>query len=537
MKPAHFRGVYRDDDEARAVYSESAGVARVLPRAVAIPADADDLVALVRHAAESRTPLIARGSGSSMANGAVGDGVIVDLSRWRDIGPVDRERRTVRCGPGALRDQVDAAAGHAGLAFMVDPSSGAFCTVGGMCATNAAGARSVKFGATRAWVSALDCVFADGSRALIQRGAPVPAGPAIPAIDRFLSDVAPRIPSALPQLSHVGVRKESSGYALAAWHESHELIDLLVASEGTLALFAGVELLLGPPPAATASVFAIFSNLEDATAAAGRCAELGASAVELLDRTFLDIVRSASEFDLPLDTEAALIVECEGISASLAQERMRELAACVRACNATNVWEAPDSASETALWAIRHAASPILNKLDPNLSSMQLVEDGAVPPARFPEYVRGVRAIFARHQLRCAIFGHAGDAHAHVNTLIDVREPDWRARAERVLDEVTALVTSLGGTIAAEHGDGRLRTPLLDRVWSSEATELFRATKLAFDPDGILNPGVKVPLAGQQSLGDIKYDPALAPLPVAARAALDAVVREKGWAHHRLDLL
>ncbi|HEY2897187.1 MAG TPA: FAD-dependent oxidoreductase, partial [Gemmatimonadaceae bacterium] len=185
-----FRGVFRDDESARAVYAEGAGIARAMPAAVAVPADADDVAALVRWAEASHTPLIARGSGSGMAGGAVGAGVIVDLSRLDSIGAIDGERRHVMVGPGALRGAVNARARLQKLRFPVDPSSGAFCTIGGMTATNAAGAHTLRYGSTRAWVTALDCVFADGTRARIQRGAPLPG---LPAIDRFLATAHPAI--------------------------------------------------------------------------------------------------------------------------------------------------------------------------------------------------------------------------------------------------------------------------------------------------------------------------------------------------------
>jgi len=235
-EPPGFRGEYRTDDDARAAYSEAAGIARILPTAVAVPVDVDDLIALVRWAEETRTALIPRGSGSSMPGGAVGSGVIVDLSRWNWIGDVEVERRTVRVGPGALRGAVDAAALAHGLRFPVDPSSGAFCTIGGMASTNAAGQHSLKFGPMRWWVNAVDCVFADGSAASIRRGAVLPSG--ISAIDWFLAVMAILAPRELKTPSvHPGVLKESSGYAIAEYAQSEELIDLLVGSEGTLAFF------------------------------------------------------------------------------------------------------------------------------------------------------------------------------------------------------------------------------------------------------------------------------------------------------------
>ena len=196
-----------------------------------------------------------------------------------------------------------------------------------------------------------------------------------------------------------------------------------------------------------------------------------------------------------------------------------------------------DEPTETELWELRHAASPILSRLDPSLRSMQFIEDGAVPPARLADYVRGVRESLARNGIRGVIFGHAGDAHVHVNPLIDVSASDWRARMARVLDEVTELVARLGGTLTGEHGDGRLRTPLLERVWFEDARARFALVKRCFDPSGLFNPGVKVPVPGERALEQIKYDPSLSPLSAAASAVLARVDRERGYARARLELL
>jgi FAD/FMN-containing dehydrogenase len=168
---------------------------------------------------------------------------------------------------------------------------------------------------------------------------------------------------------------------------------------------------------------------------------------------------------------------------------------------------------------------------------MQFIEDGAVPPSRLAEYVRGVRAALDRRGVRGVIFGHAGDAHMHVNPLIDVSKPLWRDDVQGLLEDIVTLTAELGGTLTGEHGDGRLRTPLLQRVWSAEARALFTLVKNAFDPGGILNPGVKVPIADQKPLGDIKYDPALAPLPAAAREALDHVTNDRAYSEFRLSLV
>jgi hypothetical protein len=135
------------------------------------------------------------------------------------------------------------------------------------------------------------------------------------------------------------------------------------------------------------------------------------------------------------------------------------------------------------------------------------------------------------------IFGHAGDAHVHVNPLIDLRQADWRKKVMALLEDVVWLTRTLGGTLAGEHGDGRIRTPLLLRVWHKEAIRAFALVKTAFDPANIFNPGVKVPLPKQTPIGDVKYDPSLPPLPEKARTALDAVVKDRAYDRFRLSLI
>jgi FAD/FMN-containing dehydrogenase len=135
---------------------------------------------------------------------------------------------------------------------------------------------------------------------------------------------------------------------------------------------------------------------------------------------------------------------------------------------------------------------------------MQFIEDGVVPIARLADYVRLLRSTLARHRLPAVIFGHAGDGNLHVNPLVDVREPGWRDTVEAVLLEIADGVAALGGTLSGEHGDGRLRAPLLERIWGEEMVGLFRTVKEAFDPHGILNPGVILPLAGQRPLDGLR---------------------------------
>ena len=533
--PPEFRGVFRQDDLARALYSEGAGIARTLPLAVAVPADRDDLAPLLRWARREGHSLMPRGSGSGMAAGAVGPGVIVDLSRFDRIDAVDAPRRRIRAGAGATRGAIDTVARTHALRFPVDPSSGAFCTIGGMVATNAAGARTLRYGATRKWVTGLRCVFDDGSAAWIRRGEAPPAG--IPALARLTTTLELLRTTVHGGLRHSGLHKESSGYAIAdALAPGGDLVDILVGSEGTLALFTDVELALCPVAGATATVLATFSSLEHASECAVSVREIGVSACELLDRTFLEIAASDGPTGIPAGVEAVLLIEAEGENGGDASMITDRIAALCRAQRALETVTAADADDERKLWALRHAASPILARLAPRLRSMQFIEDGCVPPANFPAYVQGVRAALARFETPGVIFGHAGDAHAHVNPLVDVTRRDWRERVRGILAEVCDLTAGLGGTLAGEHGDGRLRAPLLEQVWSAEARAAFANVKDAADPAGVLNLGCKIALSGDDPMGSLRHDPDATPLDPRARTALDSIERERAWNRFRLNL-
>lgn len=543
--PAGFRGTWRTDLAARELYAEGAGIARCIPAAVAVPADADDVAALTVAARRGGWFLMPRGSGSGMAAGAVGPGVMLDLSRLQSIGAVDAEARRVLVQPGALRGAVDEAARTVGLRFPVDPSSGAFCTVGGMVATNAAGPRSLRFGPTRDWVAGVECVFANGSRVWIRRGEAAPVGvqpvrALLDAIESAGRNVERHT------LTHRGVRKESSGYAVAAALEilardpaatGDALVTLLVGSEGTLAVFTAIELMLTPVAGATATVLASFSSLEAATQACMTARVAGASACELLDRTFLEVAAQDGARGLPRNAEAVLLAEVEGATRGAARDASILLGRAFTRTGAFEVTTASHPIAERRLWSLRHAASPILARLAPRLRSMQFIEDGCVPPDHLPQYVLGVRDILDRAETAGVIFGHAGDAHVHVNPLLDVTQADWKSRVRRLADQTCELTASLGGTLAGEHGDGRLRASLLPKVWSPEALAAFRVVKLAADPHGLLNVGAKVPVGDDDPFASLRHDPAAAPLGAQARSALAAIERDRAWHRFRLAAL
>jgi len=557
--PPHFRGAFRTDDSARALYSESAGIFRVLPRAVATPQDLEDLVALVRWARETGTPLVPRGAGSGMAGGNVGPGVVVDLTQGF-TGPlvVDPAGRIARAGAAVRYQSLCEAAAPYGLVLPPDPASGKFCTLGGMVGTNAAGPHTLKHGAMRRWVRALEFVTADGQvgRVGVPRAAAgeTPAGggaeastrgaqPGAPAgrserkaaatdaEARFLRDVAPEIRRDAPALAAAAPHtpKNSSGYDLTGWARTGDITNLLVGSEGTLAFLTAVEVALAPLPPRRTTLLVALRGLDDLGDAVLALLPLGPSAIEMMDRTYLDFVQASTHQPLPAGTEAVLLVEFEGDEGADAAGAVGDIALAIE--------HADDPAGVERLWELRHLASPILARMPDENRSLQLVEDGCVPVPRLGAYIAALREAAKRHGFRIVIFGHAGDGHLHANVIADVRAPDLVPRLAACLDEVTAAQIALGGTPSGEHGDGRLRAPYLEQVFGAMYAGLCRKVKEAWDPAGILNPGVVVAPPGARPLDlPLKVGPSAPPIPAVVAEHLRRIERDAAWSTFLLGL-
>ncbi|HXF94490.1 MAG TPA: FAD-binding oxidoreductase, partial [Gemmatimonadales bacterium] len=287
------------DLRLRAAYAEGAGIYRIVPAAVALPQGADDLRRLVSWSRETGTPLIPRGAGSGMPGHNVGRHVVVDLSRgFRELS-VDPERRRARTGASVTWAALTSAAQAYGLRLPPDPSSGAFATAGGMVSTNAAGPRSVRHGSVRRWVEAVEVIGADGIPRRLARGAGSPGPWHLSAAEREL--VERRFPR---------TRKNSSGYALDAFAESGDEVDLWIGAEGTLGFVTAVEWRLDPIPPDLAGTALGFGSLEALSEAVPFLLALNPSAVELLDATLLDPVREAGA-DLPAGLACLLLVEFE----------------------------------------------------------------------------------------------------------------------------------------------------------------------------------------------------------------------------------
>lgn len=545
------------ETRVRAAYSESAGIYRIVPAGVALPAGVPELQELVAWARESRVGLVARGAGSGIPGNTVGPGVIVDLrERMPRVLEVDPVSASAVTSANVTHAELNRAALAYGLSLPPNPSSSAWATLGGMVATNAAGARTVRYGPVRPWVMGMEVVTGDGEVGWLSRGevsAPLlrqgVQNPGLPkAINRFQMKVAPdiRAQAALVQERFPKVRKNSSGYALDQWLSSGDDLDLMIGAEGTLGFVTAIRWRLHAIQGGRAGLRIALRSLDNLEEAVGKLVQLGPSAVELLDRTFLDLIHVAAPAErdraagmavgspLPPGAEAVLLIEFERDDFSAARE---VAGVAVRAIGhlATDIVTAFGPAEEQKLWALRHAASPILAGLPPDRRSLQIVEDGCVPLASLGAYVRAIRQAAEAEGITVVIFGHAGDGNVHVNALPELSQADWPARIQRLYASVNGTALALGGTLSGEHGDGRLRAPLLEAQYGPEIVDLFRRVKTAFDPDGIFNPGVKLASEGP-AISHLKVGPSAAAIPADIAEALRDIERSGGYARSRMEI-
>lgn len=521
------------DLRARAAYAEGAGIYRIVPQGVAIPATTEELVALVHWARRTGTPLTARGAGSGMAGGNVGTGVVVDLTALDGAPLAITAEGRAHAGAAVTWDAIDREARRHGMRLLPDPSSGRWATVGGMVATNAAGPRTLRHGPVRAWVDAVTIVTSDGEVTELRRGHRPDLG--VRAIGRFHAKVHDQLRAEYGLILDrtPRVAKNASGYALAAYLESGDLVDLIIGSEGTLALVTGAEWRLAPMPHGRAALRATLAHRGDLAPAVEALRRHQPSALEFLDASFLRFVADAGSAVVPEAAQAMLLVEFEGDR----QDETEDVAARARG-------DLAGLASETALagagglealWAVRHAASPILAGLGESRRSLQVIEDACVPVASLGTYLELVETVTSRHGVPAVAFGHAGDGNVHVNLLPDTTRAGWEHEVTAIQEEVSLGVLRLGGTLTGEHGDGRLRAPWLEQAHGPALAGMFRAVKAAFDPSGLFNPGVILP-DGTPPVSRLKAGAGAVELPPDIAAELRQIEREGRYDRSRLEL-
>ena len=492
-------GEVRDDRESRALYSSDASNYRVLPAVVAAPRSVDELAATVALAAEAGVPLTMRGAGTSIAGNAIGTGLVVDARRHLGgILELDPAAMTTTVLPGTVLDALNLAAAAHGLRVGPDPSTHDRATVAGMVGNDACGSHSVRWGTTAESVLGLEVVTVDGARRRI--GALGPTAPGAsngpgPAIDARIRELYARHGEAVRRELPPWPRRVS-GYALD-WllpERGADVARALVGTEGTCAVVSAVTMRLVRPP--RAKVLLVLAFADDVAAAAAVPALLAERpfTLESLTEDLLgaDAVGASRRLGLP-DGGAWLLLEAGGGDPGDARDHAARLAATVGTAPGRPdavLIEAP--AAQQALWRVREDGAGRSARLPDGTPAWPGFEDAVVPPGRLAAYLAALRVLLRDHDLRGITYGHFGEGCIHLRAGFGLDRPGGTERFAGFVRAAADLVVAHGGSLSGEHGDGRARSGLLERQFSPELITAFRAWKTAWDPTGLLNPGIIV---------------------------------------------
>jgi FAD/FMN-containing dehydrogenase/Fe-S oxidoreductase len=493
-----FKGDLHFDVLTRALFSTDASIFQVQPLGVAVPRDEDDVQGLVRYAAENQLPLVARGAGTGVAGESLGAGLIVDLSQhFRQI--IEMGADTIRVQPGVTLQEINTRLARQGRRFGPDPASASTCTIGGMLATNASGARAIKHGYTRDHVAALRLILDNGD-AVNAASEPLYTPSAsqgthwhdiVHSIAMLLEQNAQLIRSAGPRILF-----NRCGYTLdGVLHDNAlDMPRLLVGSEGTLGLFTEATLKTVPLPGGQAMLLLGFGSLDDALQAVTRALPSRPSACELIDRRLLSLARTSEAAKVaalvPPQAEAVLLVEYEADSPREARDAALELADRLYRQErlALDAVPAFDAEAIERLWQLREVALPTLYSLRGGAQPVPFVEDVAVPLDQLQRYLHGVQEVLKQHETTASFMIHAGAGQVHTRPFLDLDRPEDIARLTAIAEAVHTLALELGGTISTQHGTGLARTPWVARQYGP-LFPVMRHLKAILDPRGIFNPG------------------------------------------------
>jgi FAD/FMN-containing dehydrogenase/Fe-S oxidoreductase len=505
------------DAFSRGRYATDASHYQIEPIGVAVPRSRDDVVRTIEIAAEMGVPLLPRGGGTSQCGQTVGRCLVVDVSKHLDkVLDFDPEGRRITVEPGLVLDRLNAFLQPHGLFFPVDPSTSSRATLGGMAGNNSCGARSLRYGLMRDNVHAIEAVLADGrSLRFAGPGENPAADPALEgSADRALAErlaaigrrEAAEMAARLPK-----VMRRVGGYnldALAA-EAGPGLAQLLVGSEGTLAFFTALELDLQPIPPHKVLGICHFPSFYQAMASTRHIVELGPVAVELVDRTLLDLARDIPLFQPAIaeavrgHPEALLLVEFAGEDAVEQRARLRQLSELMAELGLPDgVVEAIDPAFQKAVWELRKAGLNIVMSMKGDGKPISFIEDCAVSLDDLADYTRRLDEIFRRHGTTGTWYAHASVGCLHVRPILNLKDEAGARTMRAIAEETFEMVRAYKGSHSGEHGDGLVRSEFHEAMFGRRLVAAFEEIKDTLDPKGLFNPGkiVRAPKMDDRSL-------------------------------------
>jgi FAD/FMN-containing dehydrogenase/Fe-S oxidoreductase len=493
MTPAQERKIrqtgcdVRFDNLTRQLYATDASIYQIEPIGVAFPKGAQQASAVIRAAFDSGVSVTPRGAGTSLVGNAIGQGLIVEFSRYnRQITDLDLEKRRVRVGAGVVLDQLNHFLGPHGFCFGPDVATSSRATLGGMIANNSSGARCPVYGTTADHVISLEAVMADGTVEKI--------GPLHESLSAQRVEIENLVRKQSVEMANrwpPGLIKRWPGYGIERFLQApNDLTRIFAGSEGTLAAILSAELKISPLPSEKGLGLIFFSSIDEAMAATVELLDLKPAAIEHIDRPLLDQTKGQLQFQaardlLELDThpcQSILIVEFyDDVAERLAILQSREIGLRVKIVT--------EPRQMSLVWSVRKSGLSLLTGCVGPAKPVAFIEDAAVRPAQLPEYVDGLRSIMKPLGLEASYYGHAASGLLHVRPMLDLHDEKELKKFRQVADETSALVRQFKGSLSAEHGVGIARTEYMREQLGDELLGVMREIKRIFDPKNILNPG------------------------------------------------
>jgi FAD/FMN-containing dehydrogenase/Fe-S oxidoreductase len=479
------------DNLTRQLYATDASIYQIAPEAVAFPANTHQASLLIDAAVQASITVIPRGAGTGLVGGAIGDGLVIDFSRYnREITDLDLERRTVRVGPGVVLDRLNNFLHPHGFCFGPDVATSSRATLGGMIANNSSGAHTPVYGTTADHVNELEIVLADGRVREVG-----PRHDTLRKQRELVSELLYFHGLTIAERLAPGLLKRWPGYGIdRCVREPDNLNHLLCGSEGTLAAITSAELKIVPLPRRKGLALIFFASVAEAMEATVALLDLRPAAIEHLDRVLLDQTRGQREFQAARDLlelefkpcQSILIVEFfDDVDDPLAALAKRNLG--LRKLILKNQTEA------NLIWALRRAGLSLMTGRKGDAKPTTGIEDTAVRPKDLPEYVAGLQSLMAPLGLQASYYGHAAAGLLHVRPILDLHSAEDLQKFRQLANEVSALVSRFKGSLAGEHGVGIARSEFMAEQLGDGLLGVMREIKASFDPHNLFNPGKVVP--------------------------------------------
>jgi FAD/FMN-containing dehydrogenase/Fe-S oxidoreductase len=496
-------GDVRFDNYSRLLYSTDASMYQVEPIGVVIPRHANDLQAVLEVANRWKIPMLPRGGGTSLTGQTVNHALILDYSaHMNNVVEVNQEELWARVQPGLIQDELNQHLRPMGLLFGPDTSTSSRATLGGMIGNNSGGSHSIAYGLTIDHVIEVTTLLADGSRAVFSEITPQAFSEKtkLPGLEGEIYRQVARIKNEYREeilTRYPGYWRRVCGYNLDELVKDRPLnmARLIVGSEGTLLNIIEAKVRVVKQPKKTALVVVHYKEMQEALESSQAILGTSPYSVELTDKMILDLARANIELSKRMrfiqgDPAVILGVEYAGesdVEVRSKVEALESLRAKHRFGFAAHIAFDPDE--QRSIWKLRKAGLGLLMGLKGDAKPIAFVEDTAVDPKHLPVFVPRFREIMAKHGVDGAYYGHCSVGCLHIRPIINLKTRASLEQVKAIAGEITDLVMEFGGAISSEHGDGRARSPYLERVYGPTILKAFRELKRAFDPKNLMNPG------------------------------------------------